>query len=79
MFTTDNCCLNRHFLSEESWFVIFLLSYWKSLNGDITACTHSEQESVTSADNLGMRGGKAQSCVSASVREPERSFLYCGP
>lgn len=32
-----------------------------------------------SADNLGTRRGKVQSCVSASILEPEQSFLWYRP
>lgn len=55
-----------------SWFSS--CGHWKSLKGNITACTHSQQESLTSADDLGTRGGKVQFCVSASILEAGNDF-----
>lgn len=65
---TTHRCLNRHCLYEGSWFIIFLLPPWKSLNGNIAACTHSQQESLTSAGNFGMRSRNPVLCVSFYLR-----------
>lgn len=59
-----------------------LSSHWKSLNDNITACTHSQQESLSSADNLGTREERLeeiQSCVSVSILESGKQPLRCSP
>lgn len=69
-------CVNRHFLSEGIWFVLFLFWPVEVLERQ----HHSLYPFITGKFDihrlLGTRGGKVQFCVSTSILETGNNF--CG-